>query len=156
LGIRQSTAVKLLRSYAFLEAEDPGWVKRARSSQPVTGKYPDLDSVNLLRRVKDGGRVDDAGYAKLRKQVFEDNRPPQEIRLELQGLRDEAANQDPVRLREERRAQFIRRLYAFLHHARKEALANRFLTDALLSQLQHMEGKLEKEFGRLSTPSKPS
>ncbi|PIQ90173.1 MAG: hypothetical protein COV71_06430, partial [Candidatus Omnitrophica bacterium CG11_big_fil_rev_8_21_14_0_20_41_12] len=62
IGIRKQTAMKLLKSYYFLEKEEPQYLKTdyTESSQPAN--IPSYESVDILRQVKNKKVFDDDDY----------------------------------------------------------------------------------------------
>ena len=71
VGIRQSTAMKLLKSYFFLEREEPAFVKREVLEDKKPSQIPNLEAVNTLRLAKDGGHLTEKDYQALREDVLE-------------------------------------------------------------------------------------
>ena len=57
LGIRQPTALKLVRSYGFLEVEEPDYIKKMQAKPEPGNKCADLDSVNALRLARKNKRI---------------------------------------------------------------------------------------------------
>jgi hypothetical protein len=144
LGIRQATALKLVRSYAFLESEEPRHLE-----PPPGGKCPDLEAVNLLRLARRNRALDEQGYGRIRREVLEEARDPAEVRREIRFLiarsSPEAA---PEAARADRRTQFLRRFARTLEEARTEASLARFLPGAVLVEIGRLRARVEKELER--------
>ena len=152
LGLRQSTAVKLLKSYAFLETEDPDFIRRASRQSDGgpgegQGKYPDFEAVNLLRLVKSRKSVGENEYSELRRKVLVDAKDPVEVRKEIRLLiADDGKSAGEIRA--DRRTAYIRKLARSLEDARREGMANRFLPAQLLEALERLREKVDRELVR--------
>lgn len=148
LGIKQQTAIKLLRSYHFLESEEPGVLEKAKSLSQGTEKYPDLESVNLLRLAKKNKNLDETGYQNIRQKVLDDAREPQDVRKELRLLSDRGEVRSPQAVRSEQRFKFLKRLVRFLEQTKLESMANRFLPPRIIDELDDISQKVERELNR--------
>ena len=74
IGIKKPTAMKLLRSYYFLEKEEPGYLKNDFSESKDASKVPTLESIDLLRKAKSKKNLDEEDYSKLKKGIFQDGK----------------------------------------------------------------------------------
>lgn len=146
LGIKQATAAKLIKSYSFLETEEPDFIQEAQKpAEPgEERKYPDLDSVNLLRLVKTGKKVPEDKYEKLRKKVLEDAVEPQDVRKEIRMM-SAREEKDPAETRADRRGAYLKSVIRGLKDAHQEGVASRFLPGPILDSLESIIEKIEKE-----------
>ena len=148
LGIRKNTALKLIRSYAFLEHEEPEYIRRAREpeAEEAARRYPDLESVNLLRLAKTAKRLPEDDYVKLRRDVLEEAREARDVRKILQTMDRSARDREaPAAIRQDNRNAFLMRVVRVLRDARQEAGARHFLLPATLSEMVRLADKLEAE-----------
>jgi len=145
LGIRHATAQKLLRSYAFLEAEEPDYLKRLREAPKTDSRVPELDSVNLLRLAKKSKRIDESDYSRIRRDVLEESRAPKDVQREVRLLTGSEPPKDPRTARAERREKFLKQLIRMLESAKLEAIAGKFLPAKLIDQFDDLSEKVEKE-----------
>lgn len=67
IGIKKPTALKLLKSYYFLEREEPDQLRKEASEDGSAASAPSYEAVNLLRLAKDSKKIDGADYAALKK-----------------------------------------------------------------------------------------
>ncbi len=148
LGIKQPTAAKLLKSYHFLETEEPGYIEKVRGEVMPEEKHPDLDSVNLLRLARNNKKFDEGQYKKIRKQVLDDAREPQDVRKELRMLSDRGPEKDPEQVRAERRGKFLKSLIRQLENYKLEAMGNKFLPPRLIDMMDDLSEGIEKEAAR--------
>lgn len=65
VGIKKITAMKLLRSYYFLEKEEPAYLKGDYGNTANTAKLPTYEAVDLLRKAKNKKDIDKEDYSKL-------------------------------------------------------------------------------------------
>ena len=106
VGVRQATGLKLLRSYSFLEHEEPVILKKLSQGEPSPSQIPSYESVNALRLVKSNERVPEKDYEKLREEVLdhagEETQVKKKVRYLLQtypGKKSEG-EVDPVKRKE--------------------------------------------------------
>ena len=52
IGIKKQTSVKLLRSYYFLEKDEPAYLKDDFIKNTATAKVPEYETIDILRRAK--------------------------------------------------------------------------------------------------------
>ena len=83
IGIRQQTAVKLLKSYYFLEKEEPGYLKKQSREERKPTEAPAFESVNALRLAKQSERISEKDYEKIREQVLEKGDDPGEVKKKI-------------------------------------------------------------------------
>lgn len=82
IGIRQQTAVKLLKSYLFLEKEEPDYLQ-ARGQDRTPAASPSFESVNALRLAHQSDRISEGDYEKVRTEVLEKGGEPDEVRKKI-------------------------------------------------------------------------
>lgn len=146
LGIRHSTATKLIRSYAFLEREEPDYIRKAREPEETDRRYPDLESVNLLRLAKLANRIDEEDYTKLRHNVLEEAREARDVRGMLKTMDRVARDRkDAPEIRQDNRNAFLMKVVRVLRDARQEASARHFLPLPVLRDMDALASALEEE-----------
>lgn len=116
LGIRKATGVKLLKSYSFLETDEPAYLKRQETAEASEApRIPSLESVNALRLAKTSGRIQPAEYKRLREDVLEEAKDEADVRKKIRyilksapGASGQAAAPDPKTAAVRRLAQHLR------------------------------------------------
>ena len=83
IGIRQQTAMKLLKSYYFLEKEEPAYLKKQARPEGRPTEAPAFESVNALRLAKQSDRISETDYEKIREQVLEKGDQPEEVKKKI-------------------------------------------------------------------------
>ena len=119
VGIRQATAVKVLRSYSFLEREEPSFLKRESLEERKPSQIPSYESVNALRLAKESEKLSEKEYAGLREDVLDEAKEDAEVKKKVRYIlkaknRPREEETDPA---EDRRAAF-KRLFAQLTDAK--------------------------------------
>lgn len=144
VGVRQATGLKLLRSYSFLEHEEPVYLKKLSQGDSEPSRIPSYESVNSLRLVKANERVPEKDYEKLREDVLdkagEETQVKKKVRYLLQtypGKRSENG-EDPVK----RKETAVKKILTQLRSAKSELSELKFPTavlkdvDALIERLE--------------------
>lgn len=145
IGIRKDTALKLLKSYCFLEQEEPHYLQK--SSSPGTEEVADLpgyESVNVLRLAKNKKELGSEDYADLKKRVFEDGADVRCLKKDLTSLIRERRDVSPEEAWQERRSSLVRRLVGTLKTIKQEASINKILPAKLISETEALIRKLEE------------
>ncbi|MEI8344904.1 MAG: hypothetical protein WCG06_02410 [Candidatus Omnitrophota bacterium] len=86
VGIRQNTAVKLLKSYYFLEKEEPDYLQKEAFEKRRPDQIPTVDSVNALRLAKGNEAISEDDYEELRDDVLENAREESEVKKKVRYL----------------------------------------------------------------------
>ncbi len=113
IGIKKQTAVKLLKSYYFLENEEPQALKLEKVDRDTVSKIPSYEAVNLLRLVKASKTKENVDYGALRQDVLEGGRDLRDIKKELRVMSQQEAG-DPLKIKEGRRLAAMRRMVSTL------------------------------------------
>ncbi|MFH1190495.1 MAG: hypothetical protein V1682_07410 [Candidatus Omnitrophota bacterium] len=141
IGIKKPTAMKLLKSYYFLEREEPAYLREEGSA----AKAPGYESVNVLRLAKESKKVDAADYAALKKDVFGTGKDVQDVRKALTGIMKQREELDPDEAREKKRTATLKRSLAVLKSLKRELEASKMLPAAVLRDLSGLIVKIESE-----------
>lgn len=145
IGIRKQTAMKLLRSYYFLEKEEPLYLKPDYIESADTVVIPSYESIDVLRRVKNKPALDDNDYAALKKEVFEKGRDALQIKKDLTALIRQREELEPDQARKKKKAIVVRRLLSTLKSLKKEIEISKLLPANLIKETAALINKLEEE-----------
>ncbi len=138
IGVRQNTALKLLKSYSFLEKEEPTFLKREALDDRQPSRIPGYESVNALRLAKQSERISEKEYQDLREEVFDEGREEAEVKKKIRYVLKSHA---PARLEEDQKVVVVKKLISSLKTARDEMTSLDFPNkmtkqiDALIQQL---------------------
>ena len=120
IGIRQPTAVKLLKSYAFLEKEEPSYLKQSLSEERRPTQVPSYESVNALRLAKESERVPEAEYRAIRSDVLNSAKEEDEVKKKIRYVLK--ANPKPLspEEKEDKKDAVLRRTINTLRNSKAE------------------------------------
>lgn len=145
IGIRKQTAMKLLKSYYFLEKEEPAYLTHGHNEESAPAVIPSYEAVNLLRLAKNNESVEKSDYHRLKKDVFEKGRDPREIKKDLTAMMRSREELDPEEARERKRASTIKRFLGTLKAFKTEFEASKTVSAAVLKDVAVLIRKLEEE-----------
>ena len=145
IGIRKQTAMKLLKSYYFLEKEEPGYLGKGLSEDVAVAKVPSYETVDALRlagRRKDIERTD---YVRMKKDVLESGKDARDVRATLTQLIRERQELEPEEARAKKRMAVIKRLLSLLKSVRQEIKITKILPVEIITDADKLINKLESE-----------
>lgn len=145
IGIRNQTAIKLLKSYSFLEREEPAMIAKDGHPESLPSKLPGYEAVNALRLAKDRQKIDEDDYASLRRDVFELGKDEREVKKGLTSLMREREDADPDEARTMRKKARLRRLLGVLNSIKNDIEKEKLLPSALIKDIGSLIGKIERE-----------
>ncbi len=122
IGIRKQTAMKLLKSYYFLEKEEPQYLTGEYSgSSGQAAAIPTYESVDILRQAKNKKVLNEDDYRSLKKEIFEKGRDAQELKKGLGVIIRQRREMEPEEAQEKRRLSVLKRLLGQLRALKQEA-----------------------------------
>jgi hypothetical protein len=147
LGIKETTAAKLLKSYSYLEREEPRLAKAASpdSDEDIPSVIPHYESVNMLRLAKDNKRISPQDFAQIRNSVINSGKEPKEVKMQVRNLLSEQEVKDPAEVRRTRRNAAIKRIVSVINMAKKELENEDLLPDYLIKQMSQLVEKLQDQ-----------
>lgn len=145
LHINPATAAKMLKSYSFLEKEEPRIVATEFPQTENPRAIPNYESVNLLRLAKENKNITTQEFAGLREAVLNEAREPKDVRARVKEILSDKDERDEVEVRRAHRNTVIKRLVTMLAGARREFESENLLPDYLLKQMSELAKKLEDQ-----------
>lgn len=145
IGIRKQTAMKLLRSYYFLEKEEPAYLREGYADSVEAAKVPGYESIDLLRLAKNKKALDDEDYAGLKKEVFEKGRDFREVRKDLTTLIRQRQELEPEEAWQKRKLATVKRFLSALKSLKKELEVSKLLPFPIIKDAAELIQKLEAE-----------
>ncbi len=143
IGIRKETAMKLLRSYYFLEKEEPAYLSKERESGEDIASVPTYEAVDVLRQAK-AKKIGSADYAKLRQQAL-GGRDAREVKKDLTALIRQREELSPEEAWEKKRSASLKRFVSTLKSLRREIEESKLLPAAVLKETDALIAKIESE-----------
>ena len=144
VGVRKETAMKLLRSYYFLEKEEPQYLKSDYIASSDAATVPTFESVDVLRTAKNK-KLDTHDYENLKKEIFEKGKDFREVKKDLTSMIRQRQELEPEEAQEKKRLAMVRRLVGSLKSIRQEAETLKLLPTPLLKEISSLVSKLEQE-----------
>jgi hypothetical protein len=145
IGIRKQTAMKLLKSYYFLEKEEPQYLKNEYAAAAQPANLPSYESVNILRQAKNNKGLDENDYRDLKKEVFEKGRDAQEIKKNLGVIIRQRQELDPEAAEEKKRHGVLNRLLGQLRMLKQEVAVLKLLPMPLIKDLDNLIKNIDQE-----------
>jgi len=145
IGIRKQTAMKLLKSYYFLEKEEPQYLKNEYAALAQPANIPSYESVNILRQAKNNKSLDGDDYSDLKKEVFEKGKDAQEVKKNLGVIIRQRQELDPEAAQEKKRSMVIKRLLGQLRMLKQEVSVLKLLPVSLVKDLDKLIKDIDQE-----------
>lgn len=148
IGIRKTTALKLLQSYYFLEKEEPAYLMRRKESAEAgdTATIPSYEAVSVLRAAKNK-KLDDSEYAKLKEAVLENGKDAVEVKKDLSVMIKEREELEPEEARRQKRVSTLRRFLATLKTLKRDIEVSKLVPASIIKETAILINKIELELG---------
>jgi hypothetical protein len=145
IGIRKQTAMKLLKSYYFLEKEEPQYLREEYIVCADALKVPAYESVDVLRLAKNKKEVGDEDYAAFKKEIFEKGKDPCQLKKDLTALIRQRKEISPEQAREQKKFSAVKRLMGTLKSLKREIEISKLLPASLVREAEALIKKLEAQ-----------
>jgi hypothetical protein len=145
IGIRKNTALKLLKTYYFLEKEEPQLLNKGYVDTKDASEVPSYEAVDVLRLAKKKQTLDDDDYRRFRKDVLEKGKDAREVKKDLTALIRQREELEPDEARKKKREATIRRLLSTLRSLRTEIEVTKVLPSDVLKQTKMLIDRIEAE-----------
>ena len=144
VGLKKEISLKLLKTYFFIEQEEPNYLKEdfAEDREPV--KVPGFEEANVLRLARQKKELTKDDYNAIRKAIFEKGKDASGARKDLTQLMKERKEVDPDEERDLRQQAALRKLLNSLKLFKKDSEALKLLPDDILEEARGFMEKLEK------------
>ena len=142
LSIKDATASKLIKSYAFLEKEEPRIVKPDFTEEETPKKIPDYEAVNLLRLAKENKNIPTNEFAELRQEVLNEGKEPKDIRAKVKKILEYQKPKDTAEAKDQKRNGVLRRLIGFINSAKTQLEEDDLVPEHVLKQMETLAQKL--------------
>jgi len=145
IGIKKATAMKLLRSYYFLEKEEPEYLQKDYSEAEEVASIPSCDAVNVLRLAKGKKTLDKDDYSELKKKVFEKGQEARDIKKDLTTLIREREELEPEEDRKKKKIATLKRLLSTLRTMKRDMELLKIVPAAIIKDTAGLIKKIESE-----------
>lgn len=145
IGIRKQTAVKLLKSYYFLEKEEPHLLEKDYTQSQEAAQIPSFEAVDVLRLAKSKKNLDQEDYQNLKKEVFEKGKDARDLKKNLAVIIRERQELEPQEAEKQKKIAVVRRLLGTLKSLKKEIEVLKLLPASFIKETASLIEKLEAE-----------
>jgi hypothetical protein len=149
IGIRKQTALKLLRSYSFLEREEPQYLMKDYAEKADAATLPTCDSVNTLRLANNNKSIDKADYAAIKEKVLDKGRDARDIKKELTQLIKEREELEPEEAWKKKKLAIVKRFLGTLKSISREIKITKVLPAKIVSETDSLISELEDEIYKI-------
>ena len=148
VGIKKQVAMKLLKTYYFLEKEEPDYLQKDYHQSRPPATVPDYDAINVLRLAKGKRELDQEDYADLKKGIFEKGKSAVAVRKDLTTMMKQREELDPEEERDKRNEAIIKRFLLAMRSFKKDAEVLKLIPGTLLRETNDLMQKLETQVSR--------
>ncbi|MBL7157053.1 MAG: hypothetical protein ISS92_02695 [Candidatus Omnitrophica bacterium] len=145
IGIKKPTALKLLKSYHFMEQKEPTYISREYLNSAQPGNLPTYESVNALRLAGTKKALDEQDYKEIKESVLGKGRDATDVRKAITSLIKQREELEPQEARKRKREAVLKRFIGTLRSINREAKITKILPENLISETDKLIGKLERE-----------
>ena len=145
VGLPKQLSLKLLKSYFFLEQEEPDYLKREFNEARDASKVPGYEAVNVLRLAKQRKDLLKDDYLKLKRAVFDKGKNASLVRQDLMAIIRERKAIDPEAERDKRNELAIRKLVNALNSFKMDMEVLKLISDDIVDEAKQLMTKLEKQ-----------
>jgi hypothetical protein len=145
IGIRKNTALKLLRSYSFLEKDNPRYLTKDYTEGAEASQIPTFEAVDVLRKASTNKKLDREDYAKIKKYVLESGKEAGDVKKDLTQMIKQQEELDPAEARKKKRVLVLKRFVGTLKAIRTEIKASKVLPEKVAKDIDKLIRELESE-----------
>jgi len=143
LGIKKSLCLKLLKTYLFIEQDEPLYLEKDFGQEREAINVPGYDAMDALRLAKSKKELLAEDYAKLRSDVFDKGVDASVVRKDLASLMKERKPVDPEEERDRRNEAAIKKFINAIELFKKDMESLKLIPDNLVEQAKELKGQLE-------------
>lgn len=146
LGMEKRLAMKLVKTYFFVEQEEPGYLKEEFKEGREAAVIPSYEPLDALRMAKRTKEITQEDYQKLREAVFVKGKDAAEVRKELTAMIKERKQIDPDTERENRNQASIKKIMGALKSFIAEGDILELIEYQILEDAKDLFDKLENRY----------
>ena len=134
-----------LKSYYFLEQEEPRYLKKDYKEEAGCVSAPTFESVDALRLAKNKREIDSADYQRIKKNVFENGKDAPSLKKDLTALIKQREELLPQEAWQKKKQALLRRFLSLLKSVRQEIKIAKILPAQVVKEVDKLITKLETE-----------
>jgi hypothetical protein len=145
IGMKKSLALKIVKTYEFVEQNEPAYLKDEYTDGREANAIPEMDAIHVLRQARFKKEVTKQDYQDLRRQVFDKGRSAGLVRQDLTALIKERKKVDPDEEREQRSTASLRRFINAIRSFKKDAETLKLVKADILKKAEDLIEELQAE-----------
>ncbi|NLE64918.1 MAG: hypothetical protein GX606_03265 [Elusimicrobia bacterium] len=143
LGLKKSMALKLVKTYCFIEQQEPQYLKKETVEATAPASLPEMDAFHVLRLARGKKELTKQDYAEIRRQVVDKGKSAALVRKDLTALIKERKVVDPDEEREKRSIAAIRRILNAIRSFHKDAQTLKLVKADIVQKTEGLAKELE-------------
>lgn len=144
-GIKKPMALKLVKTYAFVEQQEPQCLHANFFEEREPNSLPEFEAVNVLRLARNNKDLTKDDYRGLRKGVMDDGKGAAVVRKELTALMKQRKEVDPDEERQKRNTATVKRFLSAIHAFKRDAEALKLVPAKIVNKAMELFKELESE-----------
>lgn len=145
IGIRKQTALKLLRSYLFLEKEESRYLTKEYNEKADAASVPSYESIDALRLASKKKDIDRIDYEQIRKGVLEKGKDAPAVKKDLTALIKQREELLPEEAWRKKRLSLFKRSLTLLKSLREEIKLAKLFSTQIAKDIDKLISRLESE-----------
>ena len=146
LGIKKSIALKLVKTYFFVEQEEPGYLKKEFIDEKKAVSVPSFEGLDVLRLARRHSELSREDYDKLRKDIFDKGKEASLVKKDLTAIIKERKQVDPEQERENRHQASVKRFLGALKNFKKDMDTLKLIDADIAHEAEALLQKLEDKY----------
>lgn len=143
IGLRKQTAMKLLRSYFFLEKEEPVYLSEEYKQSADAASLPTYEAVDVLRLAQKNKMLDEEDYSNLKDKVLKRGKDARDVKKDLTALIKQREELEPEEARRKKEVATLRRFLSTLKSLKRDIEFLKVLPAATLEEITRLIQKIE-------------
>lgn len=145
LGLKKQLCQKLLKTYLFVEENEPQYLDVDFKESRDAVNVPNYDAVDVLRLARSKRELSRDDYAMLKAEVFDKGKDASVVRKELTAMMKERKEVDPEEERDNRNEAAIKKLLGALGVFKKDMEALKLISKDVLDEAEGLMKKLKDQ-----------
>ncbi len=145
VGIKKPMALKLVKTYAFVEQQEPQCLHEKFFEERDPSVLPEFEAVNVLRQARNNKDLTKDDYLELRKGVMDSGKGAAVVRKELTALIKQRKQVDPDEERQKRNTATVKRFLNAIHTFKKDAETLKLIPAQIVNKAMELFKELESQ-----------
>lgn len=146
LGLKKSLALKLVKTYFFVEQEEPSYLKKEFGEDKKAVSVPGYEGLDVLRMARRHSELSREDYVKLRKDIFDKGKEASLVKKDLSAIIKERKQVDPEHERENRHQASVKRFLSALKNFKKDMDTLKLIEPDIAQEAEELLQKLEDKY----------